>query len=369
MRRQLCPAASGEDCFPVRENPTKHRERLPLSARSRGLPREMVTDIGPIRVLDPSQSGHAQRLSGLSGSRQDRARGVKEIDRLRLPSRGRGSVWRHLPPAVRPRQYPCQMVLNNGFLRFLHGEPEIRGVRLRGTRCRRRFRHGFCRFCDLRDVRRAGPPGSSRPNGITTTQLLLGHALAPGAIPGGSREGRPQRHPCSGLVRHNCFNIKHLGILTRRFRRYAAIGKTLEAPADREPDREQLSLPAGTPGGLPATWTAFIPCFLWIGLGAPFIERLRENQPLSGALAGFGAAVVRVIPDLAIWFALHTIFREAYPARSSVGHSTCRSGRRQGRGHSSSQLLRWLRCSGSRPGPSRFSPPARSPEASCICRG
>ncbi|HEY4473137.1 MAG TPA: chromate efflux transporter [Stellaceae bacterium] len=72
---------------------------------------------------------------------------------------------------------------------------------------------------------------------------------------------------------------------------------------------------AGTLGGLLATWTTFVPCFLWIGLGAPFIERLRDNKPLSGALAGITAAVVGVILNLAIWFALHTIFRETVPLR------------------------------------------------------
>jgi chromate transporter len=70
---------------------------------------------------------------------------------------------------------------------------------------------------------------------------------------------------------------------------------------------------AGTLGGLLATWTTFVPCFLWIGLGAPFIERLRDNKPLSGALAGITAAVVGVILNLAIWFALHTWFRVAVP--------------------------------------------------------
>jgi chromate transporter len=72
---------------------------------------------------------------------------------------------------------------------------------------------------------------------------------------------------------------------------------------------------AGTLGGLLATWTTFVPCWLWIGLGAPFIERLRDNKPLSGALAGITAAVVGVILNLAIWFALHTIFRETVSLR------------------------------------------------------
>src|SRR5947207_1123784 len=70
---------------------------------------------------------------------------------------------------------------------------------------------------------------------------------------------------------------------------------------------------AGTLGGLLATWTTFVPCFLWIGLGAPFIERLRNHKPLSGALAGITAAVVGVILNLAIWFALHSWFRDTLP--------------------------------------------------------
>ena len=58
---------------------------------------------------------------------------------------------------------------------------------------------------------------------------------------------------------------------------------------------------AGTLGGLLATWTTFVPCFLWIGLGAPFVKKLRDHRPLNGALAGITAAVVGVILNLAIW--------------------------------------------------------------------
>ena len=72
---------------------------------------------------------------------------------------------------------------------------------------------------------------------------------------------------------------------------------------------------AGVCGGLFASWCTFVPCFLWIGLGAPFIEKLRDNKPLSGALAGITAAVVGVILNLAIWFALHTWFHEAWHFR------------------------------------------------------
>ena len=63
---------------------------------------------------------------------------------------------------------------------------------------------------------------------------------------------------------------------------------------------------AGTLGGLLATWVTFTPCFLWIFLGAPFIETLRGNKGLAGALTAITAAVVGVILNLSIWFALHT---------------------------------------------------------------
>lgn len=66
---------------------------------------------------------------------------------------------------------------------------------------------------------------------------------------------------------------------------------------------------AGTLGGLLATWVTFVPCFLWIFLGAPFIERMRGHKALGGALAAVSAAVVGVILNLAIWFAMHTVFR------------------------------------------------------------
>lgn len=72
---------------------------------------------------------------------------------------------------------------------------------------------------------------------------------------------------------------------------------------------------AGTLGGLLTTWVTFTPCFLWIFLGAPFIEGLRGNKALSGALSAVTAAVVGVILNLAVWFALHTWFREGRPAR------------------------------------------------------
>jgi chromate transporter len=72
-------------------------------------------------------------------------------------------------------------------------------------------------------------------------------------------------------------------------------------------------LVAGTLGGLLATWVTFAPCFMWIFLGAPFIERLRGNRSLSGALTGITAAVVGVVANLAVWFLIHTLFREVHP--------------------------------------------------------
>jgi chromate transporter len=67
---------------------------------------------------------------------------------------------------------------------------------------------------------------------------------------------------------------------------------------------------AGALGGLLATWVTFTPCFLWIFLGAPFIERLRGSRALTGALAAITAAVVGVILNLALWFTIHTNFRD-----------------------------------------------------------
>ncbi|MBP2238253.1 chromate transporter [Sinorhizobium kostiense] len=72
---------------------------------------------------------------------------------------------------------------------------------------------------------------------------------------------------------------------------------------------------AGTLGGLLTTWVTFVPCFLWIFLGAPFMETMRTNKALSAALAAITAAVVGVILNLAVWFALHVLFRELYEAR------------------------------------------------------
>jgi chromate transporter len=73
---------------------------------------------------------------------------------------------------------------------------------------------------------------------------------------------------------------------------------------------------AGTLGGLLATWVTSTPCFLWIFLGAPFIEVMKGNKALAGALSAITAAVVGVVLNLSFWFAIHTIFREVLPIRN-----------------------------------------------------
>ncbi len=67
-------------------------------------------------------------------------------------------------------------------------------------------------------------------------------------------------------------------------------------------------LVAATLGALITTWVTFVPCFLWIFLGAPYIEKLRGHESLTAALSAVTAAVVGVILNLAIWFGLHVIF-------------------------------------------------------------
>ena len=67
---------------------------------------------------------------------------------------------------------------------------------------------------------------------------------------------------------------------------------------------------AGTLTSVLVTWVTFVPCFLWIFLGGPYIESLRRNERLSAALSAINAAVVGVIMNLALWLAIHTLFRE-----------------------------------------------------------
>jgi chromate transporter len=70
---------------------------------------------------------------------------------------------------------------------------------------------------------------------------------------------------------------------------------------------------AATLGGLLTTWVTFTPCFLWIFFGAPFVEALRSNKALGAALGAITAAVVGVILNLAVWFALHVLFAKLVP--------------------------------------------------------
>ncbi|MFO7478990.1 MAG: chromate efflux transporter, partial [Methyloceanibacter sp.] len=64
----------------------------------------------------------------------------------------------------------------------------------------------------------------------------------------------------------------------------------------------------GLLGAAVTLWATFVPCFLWIFTGAPYVERLTSNPRLAGALAGVTAAVVGVILNLSLWFALHVLF-------------------------------------------------------------
>ena len=66
----------------------------------------------------------------------------------------------------------------------------------------------------------------------------------------------------------------------------------------------------GILGATVTLWATFAPCFLWIFVGAPYLERLSANAKLSGALAGVTAAVVGVILNLSLWFALHALFTD-----------------------------------------------------------
>lgn len=67
---------------------------------------------------------------------------------------------------------------------------------------------------------------------------------------------------------------------------------------------------AGTLGAVVTTWVTFAPCFLWIFLGAPYIESLRSNRVLARLLSGITAAIVGVMLNLAIWFGLQVMFSQ-----------------------------------------------------------
>ncbi len=75
---------------------------------------------------------------------------------------------------------------------------------------------------------------------------------------------------------------------------------------------------AGILGAVLTTWVTFLPCFAWIFLGAPYVEALRGNRKLDAALSGVTAAVVGVILNLALWFALHISFARVEEVRISA---------------------------------------------------
>ncbi|HZX89441.1 MAG TPA: chromate efflux transporter [Rudaea sp.] len=74
---------------------------------------------------------------------------------------------------------------------------------------------------------------------------------------------------------------------------------------------------AGVLGSLLTTWVTFAPCFLWIFVGAPYVEALRGNRTIHAALSAITAAVVGVILNLSVWFAVHTVFHTVHA--TSIG--------------------------------------------------
>ena len=83
---------------------------------------------------------------------------------------------------------------------------------------------------------------------------------------------------------------------------YVAFIAAFRHPGDLSP------YASGVIGALLTTWVTFVPCFLWIFLGAPYVEALRSHRALNAALSAITAAVVGVILNLSVWFAVHTVF-------------------------------------------------------------
>ena len=75
---------------------------------------------------------------------------------------------------------------------------------------------------------------------------------------------------------------------------------------------------AGILAAVMTTWVTFTPSMLWVFVGAPFVEQLRSNKLLSGALAAITAAVVGVILNLTVWFALHVLFGQVTERHTGV---------------------------------------------------
>ena len=87
---------------------------------------------------------------------------------------------------------------------------------------------------------------------------------------------------------------------------FVAFLGAFRAPGDLDP------WVAAVLASLMVVWVTFVPCFLFVFLGAPYVERLRGNETLAAALTGVGAAVVGVIANLALYFTVHTLFAEAH---------------------------------------------------------
>jgi chromate transporter len=76
----------------------------------------------------------------------------------------------------------------------------------------------------------------------------------------------------------------------------------------QHPPEGMSPLLAATIGAFLTTWATFTPCFLWVFLGGPYIERLRGNVHLTTTLSAITAAVVGVVLNLAVWFSMHALF-------------------------------------------------------------
>ena len=90
------------------------------------------------------------------------------------------------------------------------------------------------------------------------------------------------------------------------------------------------------------TWVTFVPCFYWIFSAAPFIERLRGNRLLGAAISAITAAVVGVVLNLAVWFALHTLFGEV--TRCGRTHAPARPRRLDPERRRDLRSPRWRSC-------------------------
>ncbi len=124
------------------------------------------------------------------------------------------------------------------------------------------FRAGLCRTADSRTVSLVAAERNAQRAGY------------------GRDHSRPIDHGCSVRGIHGCLS----------------------------PPRTAESCRSRNLGSAITTWVTFVPCFYWIFLGAPYIERLRGNKQLTAALSTITAAVVGVVLNLAVWFAVHTLF-------------------------------------------------------------